>query len=219
MGPTSTLCKGGNGGSEGFEEVGPLVQVLGFGEGRRRGGTTCRVLSGPRLPWLATSSLPLPPGGGCSASKERSREERGWVAGGRAWRVMGEGQHRRIAGGRAGREASRGQHRWIAGGHAGREARRGQHRRIAGGRAGREASRGQHRWIAGGHAGREARRGQHRRIAGGRARRVARRGQHRRIAGHGWGEGCGGAGGWGVHLVWQWCVCPSQAAPLTPGGA
>ena len=26
-------------------------------------------------------------------------------------------------------------------------------------------------------------------------------------------------GGWGGHLVRQWCVCPSQAAPLTPGGA
>ena len=23
----------------------------------------------------------------------------------------------------------------------------------------------------------------------------------------------------GAHLVRQWCVCPSQAAPLTPGGA
>ena len=44
VGPTSTLCKGGNGGSEGFEKVGPLVQVLGFEAGQRRGGTTRRVL-------------------------------------------------------------------------------------------------------------------------------------------------------------------------------
>ena len=31
-------------------------------------------------------------------------------------------------------------------------------------------------------------------------------------------EGVRRGGGWGVHLVWQWCVCPSQAAPLTPEG-
>ena len=74
VGPPITLHKGGNGGSEGFEKVGPLVQVLGGGGGRE-GGTTCRVLSGPRFPWLATSSPPLPPGGGCSAWKERSREQ------------------------------------------------------------------------------------------------------------------------------------------------
>ena len=60
----------------GFEKVGPLAQVLGFGGGQRRGGTTCRVLSGPRFPRLATSSPPLPPGGGCSAWKERSREQK-----------------------------------------------------------------------------------------------------------------------------------------------
>ena len=35
MGPTSTLYKGG---SEGFEEVGPLAQVLGFGGGAEEGG-------------------------------------------------------------------------------------------------------------------------------------------------------------------------------------
>ena len=65
-------------GGVGFEEVGPLVQVLGFwgGGGQRRGGETCRVLSGPRFLWLATSSPPLPPGGGCSAWKERSREQK-----------------------------------------------------------------------------------------------------------------------------------------------
>ena len=70
VGPPSTLYKGGNGGSERFEKVGPLLQVLGFGGGgggQRRGGTTCRVLSGPQFPWLATSSPPLQPGGGSLA--------------------------------------------------------------------------------------------------------------------------------------------------------
>ena len=52
VGPTSMLLyRAGNGGSEGFEEVGPLVQVLGFGGGQRRGGGgTCRVLLGSRFP-------------------------------------------------------------------------------------------------------------------------------------------------------------------------
>ena len=37
--------------------------VLGLGGGgAEEGGTTCWVLSGPRFPWLATSSPPLPPG-------------------------------------------------------------------------------------------------------------------------------------------------------------
>ena len=51
MGPTSTLYKAANGGSEGFEEVGPLPQVLGFGGGQRRGG-------GGHLP--GTVGVPVP---------------------------------------------------------------------------------------------------------------------------------------------------------------
>ena len=57
----------------GFEKVGPLGQVLGFGGGQRRGGGTCLVLSGPRFPWLATSS---PPVGGYSALRERGRAQK-----------------------------------------------------------------------------------------------------------------------------------------------
>ena len=78
VGPPITVYKGCNGGSTGFEKVGPLAQVLGlgFGGGQRRGGTTCRVLLGPRFPWLATSSPPLPPGGGCSAWKGRNGEQK-----------------------------------------------------------------------------------------------------------------------------------------------
>ena len=53
------------------------VQVLGGGGGRE-GGTEkgSRVLSGPRFPRLATSSPPLPLGGGRSAWKERNWEQK-----------------------------------------------------------------------------------------------------------------------------------------------
>ena len=69
MGPPITVYKGCNGGSVGFEKVGPLVLVLGSGRGAEEGGDH---LLGPRFPWLATSSPPLPPGGGCAAWKERT---------------------------------------------------------------------------------------------------------------------------------------------------
>ena len=60
----------------GFEKVGPIARALGFWGGRGGGGTTCGVLSGPRFPWLATSSPLLSPGGGCFAWKERNWEQK-----------------------------------------------------------------------------------------------------------------------------------------------
>ena len=95
MGPTSALYKGGNGGSEGFEKVGPLVQVLGFGGG-----------GGQRVP-LVGDVKSSPTARGRMLRLERKKQEEREVAGGRAWRVARWGQHRRIAGGRAGEEEGR----------------------------------------------------------------------------------------------------------------
>ena len=71
VGPPITLHKGRHGGSEEFEKVGPLVQVV---RGGREGGTTCRVLLGPRFPWLATSSPPYRPGEDAPPGKKQGAE-------------------------------------------------------------------------------------------------------------------------------------------------
>ena len=67
---------------EGDSTVGSPAGMLGRGAvvlrggGGREGGTTCRVLSGSRFPWSATSSPPPSLGGGCFPWKERSTERK-----------------------------------------------------------------------------------------------------------------------------------------------
>ena len=128
VGPPSTLYKGENGGSVGCQKVGPLLQVLGFGGGQRRGGPPAGYFWGPGSPGWRRQVLPYRPGEDAPpGKKEAGRGEAGSpadVLGGRWGRDSTVGSPADVLGGRLGGDSTVGspadvlgrRRAWLGGG-------------------------------------------------------------------------------------------------------